>query len=209
MNVSAQAHVVSEIPSVVVGVFVNHHIVAVPIPAVAVGKVKRGDAEIEAAKPETAGIPTLDAPPMSATEATLKAAILPGMVHVEAVVIRSPIVADPFAVVVHVRGFGMAVAVLIRVPVVVVMVVVVAIACMLVAVMSLRAMVRNVSSTDIVVMVVFLSKGWQRQEQDARKDSGKQLHLGKPPRTYVTICRIALAGSGGPYPGNSALTIAN
>jgi hypothetical protein len=76
------------------------------------------------------------------------------MVQVEAVVIPSPIVTDPFAVVVHVRSFGVAVAVLIRVPVAVVVVVIVAIVCMPVAVISLRAMVRNVSSTDVVVAVV-------------------------------------------------------
>jgi hypothetical protein len=166
MNVSAQAYVIGEIPAVVVGVVVNHDVVAVPIPVISVGKVKRGDAEVEAAKPETAGIPTLDPPPMSATEATLKPAILPRVIQVEAVVIPSPIVTNPFAVVVDVRGFGMAVAVLIRVPVALVVVVIVAIACMLVAVIPLRAMVRNVSSTDIVVSVVvvavFLGEGGRR-----------------------------------------------
>jgi hypothetical protein len=181
VNVSAQAYVVSEIPAVVVGVFVNHHVVAVPIPSIGVGKVKRGDAEVEAAKPETAGIPTLNAPPMSATEATLKAAVLPRMVHMEAVVIPPEIVTNPFAVVVHVRGFRMAVAVLIRVAVV--MVVIVTIVFMPVAAISLRAMVRNVSSTDVVmavvaiVVIVFLGECRQRHEQCDRKHSGEQFHL--------------------------------
>ena len=164
MNVSAQAYVVGEIPAVVVGILVDHHVVSVPIPVIGVGKVKRGDAEVEAAKPETAGIPTFDAPPMSTTEATLKAAVLPGMVEVETVVIPPHVVADPFAVVVDVWGFGMAVAVLIRVPVPIVTVVIVAIVSMPVAVISLRAMARNVSSTDIVVVVVFLGKGRQGRQ---------------------------------------------
>ena len=180
MNVGAQAYVVSEIPAVVVGVFVNHYVVAVPIPVIGVGKVKRGDAKVEAAKPETAGIPTLDAPAMSTTEATLKAAVLPRMVQVEAVVIPPHVVTNPFAVVVDVWGFRMAVAVLIRVPVPIVMVVIVAIVCVLVAVISLRAMVRNVSSTDIVVVVVvvvvFLGERGQGEDQSRCKDSGKQFH---------------------------------
>jgi len=180
VNVGAQAYVVSEIPAVVVGVFVNHYVVAVPIPVIGVGKVKRGDAEVEATKPETAGIPTLDAPTMSTTEATLKAAVLPRMVQVEAVVIPPHVVTNPFAVVVDVWGFRMAVAVLIGVPVPIVMVVIVAIVCVLVAVISLRAMVRNVSSTDImvavVVVVVVLGKGGQGKDQSRCKDSGKQFH---------------------------------
>ena len=154
MNVGAQAYVVGEIPAIVVGIFVNHDVVAVPIPVIGVGKVKRGDAEVEATKPETPGIPTLDAPTMSTAEATLKAAVLPRVVLAKAVIIPPHVVPNPFAVVVDVWGFGMAVAVLIRVPVAVVMVVIVAIVCMPVAVISLRAVMRNVSSTDIVVAVV-------------------------------------------------------
>jgi hypothetical protein len=168
VNVSAQAHVVSEIPAVVVGIFVNHDVVAVPIPVIGVGKVKRGDAEVEATKPETAGISTLDAPPMSATEATLKASVLPRMVEVEAVVIPPHVVPNPFAVVVDVWGFRMAVAVLIRVPVPIVMVVIVAVAFVLVAMIGLRPVVRNVSSTDVVVtvivVVILLGEGGQGED---------------------------------------------
>jgi hypothetical protein len=76
----------------------------------------------------------------------------------------------------------MAVAVLIRVPVTVVMVVVVAIVGMPVAMVSLRAMVRNVSSTDImvavvaIVVVVFLGERCQGEDHSRCKDAGKQFH---------------------------------
>jgi hypothetical protein len=166
----------------VVGVFVNHHVVAVPIPGIAVGKVKRCHAEVEAAKPETTGIAALYAPPVSTAEATIKAAVLPGMVEMETSVIASRVVTDPFAVVVDVRGLRMAVAVPKRVLVAIVMVVIVAIVFMPVAVISLRTMVRNVSSTDVVVAVVaivvlvFLGECRHRQEQGDRKHSGKQFH---------------------------------
>jgi len=176
VNVGAQAYVVSEIPAVVVGIFVNHHVVAVPIPVIGVSKVKRGDAEVEATKPETPGIPTLDAPTMSTAEATLKAAVLPRVVLAKAVIIPPHVVPNPFAVVVDVWGFGMAVAVLIRVPIPIVMVVIVAVAFVLVAMIGLRPVVRNVSSTDVVVVVVFLGEGWQGEDQSRCKDSGKQFH---------------------------------
>lgn len=169
VNVSAQAYVVSEIPAIVVGVFVDDHVVAVPIPAVGIGKVKRGDTEVEAAKPETAGIPTLNAPPMSATEATLKAAVLPWMVEVEAIVLPPPIVTDPFAVAVHVRGFRMVVAVPIGTSVAVVVVVVVPVGVVHVS-KGLWAVVRNISTADVVVavvsIVVVVSLGEDRQGEN-------------------------------------------
>src|SRR5271169_3949927 len=76
MNVGAQPDVVSEIPAVVVGIFVDHDIVAVPEPVIAIGQVKRGDAEVVAAKPETAGIASLNAPAVSAAKAAVEAAML-------------------------------------------------------------------------------------------------------------------------------------
>jgi hypothetical protein len=36
--------------------------------------------------------------------------------------------------------------------------------------------VRNVSSTDVVVVVVFLGEGGQGEDQSRCKDSGKQFH---------------------------------
>jgi choline-glycine betaine transporter len=119
---------------------------------------------------------------MAATEATLKTAIFPGMVEVETSVIPSLVMTDPFAVAVHVRGLRMAVAIPKRLSIPVVMMVIVAIVFMPVAVISLRAMVRNVSSTDVVaavvaiVVLVFLGECRQRQEQCDCKHFGKQFH---------------------------------
>ncbi len=108
MDVGAELHVVGEIPAVVVGVFVDHDLVAVPEPVIAEGQVKGADAEVEAAEPETVGAASGDAPDMAAAEAAGEVAMLPGMIEVEAGVIASGVVPDPFAVVVDVRGFGMA-----------------------------------------------------------------------------------------------------
>ena len=101
-------HVVGEIPAVVVGIFVDHDLVAVPVPVVAIGEIKRGNAEVEAAKPEAAGAASADAPDVAAAEAAGEAAMLPGMIEVEAGVVASSVVSNPLAVVVDVRSFGMA-----------------------------------------------------------------------------------------------------
>jgi len=92
----------------VVGIFVDHDLVAVSEPVIAEAEVKSGDAEIEAAKPETAGTAAQNAPDVAAAEAAGEASVLPGMIEVEAGIIGAGVVPDPLAVVVDVRGFGMA-----------------------------------------------------------------------------------------------------
>ncbi len=72
------------------------------------GQVKGGDAEIEAAKPETAGDLRLsNAPDVTAAEAAGEPTVLPGMIEVKADIIAARVVPDPLAVAMDVRGFGM------------------------------------------------------------------------------------------------------
>src|SRR5258708_3836958 len=94
-----------------IGIFIDHDLVGVPEPVAAQGKVKRGDAEGEAAKPEAIGTASANAPDVAAAEASGEAAMLSGMIDVEAGVIAPGVVPDPFAVVVDVRSFGVAFAV--------------------------------------------------------------------------------------------------
>ena len=114
VDVGSQSRVVGEIPAVVVGVFVDNDLVAVPEPATAQGQVKRGNAEGPAAEPETAGAASAYAPDMAATEAAGEAAVLPGMIEVKAGIVAPGVVAHPRAVVVNVRSIGMAFAIAIR-----------------------------------------------------------------------------------------------
>lgn len=171
MNVGAQSHIVGEIPSSVVGIFVNCHVVAVPIPVIAVCKVERGDSEVVAAKPETAGIAALDPPAVPAPEPTIKAAVFPGMVNVKTVVVAAKIVPHPFAVVVDVRGFGMIVAVAVGMPVVVA-VVFMPVAVVAVVMISCRPATRNVPTPDVVVTVVSVVMIVSLGERGKREDEG-------------------------------------
>lgn len=94
-----------------IGVVVDDDIVAVPEPIVAVGDVEGRDTEVESAKPEAAGTATNQAPAMTRADAAFEVTMLPGMVEVEAGIVTSLIVAHPFAVVVYVRGLGVAFAI--------------------------------------------------------------------------------------------------
>jgi len=111
VDVGAESRVVGEVPAVMVGIFVDHDLVAVPEPVTAQGKIKGGDAESEAAKPEAVGTASANAPYMAAAEATGESAMFPGMIEVEAGIVSPGIVPDPFSVVVDVRSFWVAFAV--------------------------------------------------------------------------------------------------
>ena len=174
MNVGAQPGVVGKVPADVVGVFVDHDVVAVPIPVIDVGEVKRSNAEVEAAEPEAAGIAAFEAPAVSATESAVEAAMFPGVVEVEADIVTAALVADPFAVVVDVRGFGVPFTVA-EMPVSAFVMVGV----MVVAVGSRRAMAGDVSATVVavvvvtVVVVVMLGDGGEREDEGCGKNSGE------------------------------------
>jgi len=172
VNVGAQPDVVSEIPAFVVGVFIDRDIVAIPKPVVGIGKVKRGDAEVIAAKPEAAGIASLNAPAMSTAEAAVEAAMLPGVIDVEAHIVAATFMSNPFAVVVNVRGFGVAFAVVVGAPR---RVFVMIFPMFFPSLVGRRAVAGNVSSADVVVavasvvmvpVVVVVSLSQHRQGED-------------------------------------------
>jgi len=91
-----------------VRVFVDYDVITVPEPVATAADVKGSNAKVEAAEPESAGTASREVPDMAAAETSAKVAVLPGMVEVKSGIIASGIVPNPFAVVVHVRGFGMA-----------------------------------------------------------------------------------------------------
>jgi hypothetical protein len=165
VDIGAESHVVGEIPAFMVWVIVDHDLVAVPKPVIAVGEVKGGNAEIKAAKPETVGTAARDAPHVATAEASVIATVLPGMIEVKAGIVSPGVMPDPLAVVVDVRGFG------------VVFLITISLGCR----SSRRATnwggptVRNVSATDrmtsAATMVTVLRKGGERKEQAEDKHS--------------------------------------
>jgi len=108
VNVGAQPDVVGKVPAVVVGVVVDHDVIIIPIPVIAIADVEGGDAEIVSAEPEAAGTTAPQTPDMAAPDSKRKVAVLPGMVEVEAGIIVSVIVAYPVIVGMNMRSFGVA-----------------------------------------------------------------------------------------------------
>ena len=91
-----------------VRIVIDNDIVAVPQPVIAEADVIRGNAEIEAAEPESVRTAAPEMPNVTATEAAGKAAVLPGMIEVVVRIIGAGVVANPLAVSVDVRCIGMA-----------------------------------------------------------------------------------------------------
>lgn len=107
MAIGAKANVVGEIPAIVVGIVVDHNLVAVPIPIVAVGIVIGCDAEIEAAEPEAFAIAAGDPPDVATANAAGETAMLPDTIEMIVGIIAAGFVADPLVIVVNVRSVGM------------------------------------------------------------------------------------------------------
>ena len=99
MDVGSEAVVVGEVPAGVVGVFVDDDVVGVPVPAVDVGEVPGGYAEVEASEPEAGGSASAEAPDVGGTEAGGEVAVLPGVVEVVVGIVAAGVVADPAALI--------------------------------------------------------------------------------------------------------------
>lgn len=92
-----------------IGVFVEHDLVGVPVPIGAVAKVGGRDAEIKTSEPETVGAAAFDAENVLRTEAAAEVSVFPGMIQVKARIIAAGIVADPLPIgmdVGSIRVFG-------------------------------------------------------------------------------------------------------
>ena len=91
-----------------IGVVVDYDLVVIPVPVPCVAEIERSNAEVEAVKPKAVGTASANAPDVAASEAAGEASMFEGAVEVVASVIPPGVVSNPLAVVVNVRGFGVA-----------------------------------------------------------------------------------------------------
>jgi hypothetical protein len=103
VDVYAEADVIGQVPTVVVRIFVDHHLVGIPEPIVAEGDVVLGDTEVKAAKPEARRSAAGDAKDMAAAEAAGEVAVFPRMIHVVVGIVAAGIVTNSLVVGVDVR----------------------------------------------------------------------------------------------------------
>ena len=106
VSVGAQPDVERQIPADVVRVIVDHDLVTVPHPVIAVVVVIGGNAKVETAEPKAIASSTSEMPNVAAANSAAKSPVLPRVIEVIVGVAGSALVSDPFAVVVNVRGLG-------------------------------------------------------------------------------------------------------
>src|SRR5580693_3515558 len=95
MCIGAEPDVVSQVPSGVVWILVDHDLVGIPQPAVAEGDVGCRHIPVPSIEPEAAGAAAAKMPNMLTSKSAGKAAVRPGMIHVIARVVGAGIVTYP------------------------------------------------------------------------------------------------------------------
>jgi len=99
VDVGAEAHVVSEVITIVIGIFIDHDVVRIPKPVAGVGDVGIGNREIEVIEAEAGWAPASQSPDVAGAEAAGEVAMFPGMVEVEADVGATSVVTYPLVLV--------------------------------------------------------------------------------------------------------------
>ena len=94
-----------------VGIFIDHDVVAVPVPAIHVAKIVWRDTKEKAAETEAVGSSAMEMPHVAGAEAAGETAMFPRMVEVVVRIIAAGVMSDPLAVFVNMWGIGMALAV--------------------------------------------------------------------------------------------------
>lgn len=111
MNVSSEPYVVSEIPAIMIRIFVNDDLVGIPKPVGAVIDIGGCHAEVEATEPESRRASAGQPERMPFPDTPCEMAVLPGTVKMVARVRAAGLVAYPLIVLVYVGSFRMTTAV--------------------------------------------------------------------------------------------------
>lgn len=108
VHISAQAHVVSKIPSNMVRIVVDDNLIRVPEPVAAEGEIGFRDHPVPSVEPESAWPTAGNTPDMRRTEASAEVAVFPGMIEMVVRIVRPGVMTDPRLAVIHVRDIGVA-----------------------------------------------------------------------------------------------------
>src|SRR5216683_3380078 len=109
VNVGAEARVIRQIPSHMIGIVVDHDAVAVPKPVVDIRVVEIRNSEVKAVEPEAFSVSAAQYPHVPRTEPAAEPAMLPWMVNAKTPIVG--IVSDPAIIPVNMRSVRMAFAV--------------------------------------------------------------------------------------------------
>src|ERR1035441_3356121 len=107
VHISAEAHIVSEIPAHMVRIVVNHDLIRAPVPIAAIVSVGERNRPVPAIEPELSGTSAGNPPYVRGTKAASKVPVSPGMVQMVARIVGAGIMPDPVTPV-HVGTLGVA-----------------------------------------------------------------------------------------------------
>jgi hypothetical protein len=108
VNVSPQSRVIGEIPSVVVGIGIEHDVVVIPEPVAGIVVVVWRDLEVEAVDVESLAAAAVKPPDVPRADRAIEASVFPGMIEMIVGIVASGVVSHPLVILrVDVRGFGM------------------------------------------------------------------------------------------------------
>jgi hypothetical protein len=108
VNIGAEPNVVGEVPADMVRIGIEHDVVAIPEPVVAVVKVGRGDAEEGAVKAEALASATSETVDVRGAKGAWKMSVFPRPIEVVTCVVSAGIVTDPaIRSGIHVGSVGM------------------------------------------------------------------------------------------------------
>ena len=95
MRISTQSHIVGKVPPDVVGVVVDHNVVAVPQPVIAISVIECRNREKESTYRKSTAVAAVQSPHMPGTDGARKVAVLPRMIEVIVRIVATHIVPNP------------------------------------------------------------------------------------------------------------------
>jgi hypothetical protein len=107
VDVGAQSGVVGQVPSVVIGIVVDHDLIGVPEPIVTEGDVVWRHTEEESVEPESSRTAACEPKAMTAPDAAGETTMLERMIDMIVAVATTRVMSNPVTVPVHVRRIGM------------------------------------------------------------------------------------------------------
>lgn len=99
MAIGAKPDVIRQIPTIMIGIRVNHDVVRVPEPVAASVIVVRRNAKVEAAEPKTVPVSALKPIDMAAANFARETSVLKRMIQVVVLVVSTSVMTNPLIIV--------------------------------------------------------------------------------------------------------------
>jgi hypothetical protein len=107
VHVSSEPHVVSKVPTRVIGIVIYSDVVRVPKPIIRIANIVRCYRKVKVVEPKAVRASTAETPDMAAAKSAIEATVFILMIEMIAVVASACIMANPLAVRVDVWRIGM------------------------------------------------------------------------------------------------------